>query len=376
MQQGESSPLIDVVLPVYNGAATIAESVESLLQQTATRLRVLVVDDGSTDATPEILAALAKQDPRVVVLTKPNGGIVEALNHGLSHVTAPFTGRQDADDISSPDRFARQLAAFEADPGLVAISGSCIHIDAAGRETGTRYAIPDPDAADDRAFPAAEPYLLHPFLMVRSDAFAAVHGYRYVLHSEDTDLYWRLRETGRLKNLPDSLGKMRLHATSISNASLQNGRIMAIHSQLAAISARRRAEGRVDLAFPRTALAEYRAAPDLEAMLAIASRQLDQAERDYLRSAAAVKLLELASGRMYEIDDADCAFVRKVYASLSPAQLGGHSVANWAYRTTVKRLLNQRRFSQLRALLDLGVLCRALRLRLAGARNDVSAKSA
>lgn len=375
MQDAGSAPLVDVLLPVYNGAATIAESVESLLAQTMTRLRILVVDDGSKDATPQILADLSRRDPRVVVITQPNGGIVEALNHGLSHVIAPFVARQDADDISFPDRLERQLAAFEANPGLVAISGSCIHIDGEGRETGTRYTIPDADAADSHSLPATEPYLLHPFLMVRAEAFAAAKGYRYVFHSEDTDLYWRLRETGRLKNFPEALGKMRLHAGSISNASLQNGRIMAVQSQLAAISARRRAAGREDLPFPRTALAEYRTAANLEAMIAIAGRSLDHAERDFLRKAAAVKLLELASGRLYEIDDVDCGFVRDVYASLSPAQIGGRSVANWAYRSTVKRLLNQRRFGELKALLHFGVLGRALRQRLTGSR-EPSAKNA
>ncbi len=373
MQDAGSAPLVDVLLPVYNGAATIAESVESLLQQTVTRLRILVVDDGSTDATAEILACLSRRDPRVVVITQPNGGIVEALNNGLSHVIAPFVARQDADDISFPDRIARQLAAFEADPGLVAISGSCIHINAAGEETGSRYDIPDTDAADNQSLPAIEPYLLHPFLMVRSEAFAAAKGYRYVFNSEDTDLYWRLREIGRLKNFPEALGKMRVHAGSISNASLQNGRMMAVQSQLAAISARRRAAGREDLPFPRAELGEYRSAPGLEAMIFIAGRSLDEGEREYLRKAAAVKLLELASGRLYEIDDVDCAFIRKVYASLSPAQIGGRSVANWAYRTTMARLLNQGRFAELRALLHFGVLSRALRLRLSDGRGAKTA---
>lgn len=375
MEDPGSAPLVDVLLPVYNGAETIAESIESLLQQTVSRLRVLVVDDGSKDATAKILADLSRRDPRVVVITQPNGGIVEALNHGLSHVIAPFVARQDADDISFPDRIQRQLEAFEADPGLVAISGSCIHIDTAGRETGTRYTVPDTDAADDRSIPAIEPYLLHPFLMVRSEAFAAAKGYRYVFHSEDTDLYWRLREIGRLKNFPAVLGKMRLHAGSISNASLQNGRIMAVQSQLAAISARRRAEGHEDLAFPRTAIAEYRTASSLEAMIAIAGRSLNDAERAYLSKAAAVKLLELASGRMYEVDGVDCAFIRRVYASLSAAQIGRRSIANWAYRTTVTRLLKQRRLSELRALLDIGTLARAFRQRLAAAGSGAPEKS-
>lgn len=376
MQDQEAVALVDVILPVYNGAATIAESIESLLAQTIGRLRVLVVDDGSSDETPRILEDLSRRDPRVVVISQSNGGIVQALNTGLSHVTAPFVARQDADDISFPDRFEKQLAAFEADPGLVAISGSCIHIDSEGRETGTRYEIGDVDRANYNAIPSIEPYLLHPFLMVRSEAFATAKGYRYVLHSEDTDLYWRLRDIGRLRNFPDALGRMRIHAGSVSNASVQNGRIMAIHSQLAAISAKRRAEGREDLEFPRNALAEYKVQPSLEAMVALAAKQLDAQEAAYLKDAAAVKLLELATGRLYELDEADCAFVRGVYASLSAEQLGGRSVANWAYRATVKRLLNQRRFSELRALLDFGVLGRALRLRLASAPRETTARSA
>lgn len=376
MQDQEAIALVDVVLPVYNGAATIAESVESLLKQTVGRLRVLVIDDGSSDATPKILEDLSGRDPRVVVITQPNGGIVQALNTGLSHVTAPFVARQDADDISFPDRIEKQLAAFEADPSLVAISGSCIHIDSDGRETGTCYEIGDVDKADYQAIPSVEPYLLHPFLMVRREAFTKANGYRYALNSEDTDLYWRLRDIGRLRNFPDALGKMRIHAGSVSNASVHNGRIMAVHSQLAAISAKRRAEGRQDIEFPRNALANYRAQSSLEAMIAIAAQQLDKSEAAYLKKAAAAKLLELATGRLYEIDVSDCAFVRSVYASLTPEQLGGRSVANWAYRTTVRRLLNQRRFTELRALFDFGVLSRALRQRLTGSSSDRTANSA
>jgi GT2 family glycosyltransferase len=362
--------LVDVLLPAFNAEATIAEAVESLLAQSVSRLRILAIDDGSTDATPDILATLAQRDSRVVLIRRPNGGIIEALNCGLSVVTAPFVARQDADDISFPDRIERQLAAFEAEPDLVAVSGSCIHIDASGHPTGSRYAPPDPDAADALALPASEPYLLHPFLMVRTDAFMSVAGYRHVLHSEDTDLYWRLREIGRLRNLSVALGQMRLHAGSISNASLQNGRIMAVHSQLAALSARRRGLARQDLAFSPDTRSAFRSAPSLEAMIGIAAHALDATEAAHLRRAAAVKLLELASGRLYELDRTDCAFVREVYASLSPDETAGRSLANWAYRASVGRLLRRGRLAELFSLLSLRVFYGALWRRLTGARRE------
>jgi glycosyltransferase involved in cell wall biosynthesis len=355
-------PLIDVLLPVFNGEATIEESVESVLKQTVESLRVIAIDDGSTDATPKILDALAARDPRVVIVRKPNSGIVDALNLGLSHATAPYVARQDADDVSFPERLERQLAAFEGNPSLVALSGGCVHVDTAGRLTGTRYDPCDPGLADYTNLPSTEPYLLHPFLMVRRYALNKVGGYRHVLSAEDTDLYWRLREIGCLYNLPMPLGKMRLHGESVSNRSLQNVRIMAVHSQLAALSARRRAERRSDIAFSREALSAYRAAPHLRAMLETASPALNEDERTYLKAASAAKLLTLAAGRLSELDPEDCRFVRQAF---SAKDLRGGTIANWAYRNALARFGRRGLFAELTQLSDLGVTRRAVAMRLA-----------
>jgi glycosyltransferase involved in cell wall biosynthesis len=345
-----SGLLIDVVLPVYNGARTIVESVASVLGQTVTGIRILVVDDGSKDDTPRLLKKLARADKRVTILTKANSGIVDALNCGLAHATAPYVARQDSDDRSFPDRFARQLDVLRADSDVVAVSGACMHIDKHGHATGTTYRPRDPDQASYRTLPSTEPYLLHPFLMVRREAYQAVGGYRYAYHAEDTDLYWRLRRIGRLVNLHAPMGEMRLHEESVSNASVVNGRIMAVGSQLAAISAWRRDRGRPDLSFPKEALSRYTAAKKLEPMIAIAERELDEDERRYFRAAVGVKLLELAATRAYEIDRNDCLFIRDIYDSLEPGRLRGRSVLNWAYRATLIRFLRKRLLSEARAL--------------------------
>jgi hypothetical protein len=186
------------------------------------------------------------------------------------------------------------------------------HIDAAGVVTGA-YQPPDPDRADPDWAPSIEPYLIHPFLAVRRQALEAVGGYRHVHHAEDTDLYWRLREIGRLFNLPEVLGDYRLHDDSISGSSVTNGRIMAIHSQLAAISSKRRRAGSPDLTFERAQLAVYRKAGSIDGMMGIAEAPLDPDERSWLRVAVAAKLLELASYRPWKLAERDLRFIRAAW---------------------------------------------------------------
>ena len=222
--------MIDVLLPVHNGASTVAEAIESLRRQTLCNLRIVAIDDGSTDGTPQILAALAREDSRITVLTRRNGGIVDALNAGLQLCSSEFVARQDADDISDRTRLEMQLGYLEQNPDCVAVSGAVRHIDETGRPTGTTQHFRSPESADARWAPSREPYLCHPFLMVRRAAMQAVGGYRYVHNAEDTDLYWRLSERGRLHNLDLRLGDYRMHAASISGGSIVSGRIMALSS--------------------------------------------------------------------------------------------------------------------------------------------------
>lgn len=359
-----AQPTIDVMLPVYNAARTIEDAVLSVLTQTIANIRIIAVDDGSTDATVSLLAELARGDDRLVVVRKPNSGIVDALNLALSMSRATYVARQDADDISFPDRFANQLDFFARCPNTVAVSGSCFHIDMERNRLGTTFKVCRPEDADPRAIPSVEPYLLHPFLMVRRAALVAVGGYRHAFHAEDTDLYWRLQDVGRLVNLNEPLGLMRLHPGSITNASVINGRVSAIHSQLAAISARRRAAGRADIRFPGNRLADLIGARTLEAMIGIVAAELDPDESSYLHDAASVKLLELANSRAFELEPEDLLYIVDRYRRLPASQLRGLATANWAYRATLARLFRTRQVGMLAAFADVSTLGRTAVLRL------------
>jgi len=107
---------------------------------------------------------MAASDPRVVVLTRPHGGIVDELNAGLAHCMAEFIARHDADDIAYPHRLEEQLAYLEANPDCVAVASFARGVDGDSRPTGG-LATSVPDSFDPTWIPCKEPHLLHPFLM-------------------------------------------------------------------------------------------------------------------------------------------------------------------------------------------------------------------
>ncbi len=313
------NPTIDVLIPVFNAAKTVESAITSIQAQTLRDIRIIVVNDGSTDGTQAIIERLAAVDSRLVLINRPNGGIVDALNAGLAACTADLIARHDADDIAVPDRFEKQLNWLRSHPECSAVSGAIIEIDEAGRKLRPQGVPSSPDLADAEHYPQWEPHLVHPFLMLRRAAIEAVGGYRYVFHAEDTDLYWRLQEIGQLANMPDLLGCYRIHSQSVTSASTLNGRIAAMSSQLCGLSAMRRRAGRPDIAFPPSALSEYKQARTLKDIVRLGSRGLDAKETTRLAASTSAKLLEVSAYRPYELDGQDCAFIRDTIMRALPS---------------------------------------------------------
>ena len=109
-----AAPRVSVLLPVRNAAATIGRAIASIRTQTWREWELIAVDDGSTDDTPGLLAALAREEPRLRVLTLPARGIVAALEAGLAVARGEFIARLDADDEALPERLAEQAAFLTA----------------------------------------------------------------------------------------------------------------------------------------------------------------------------------------------------------------------------------------------------------------------
>ncbi|HAA12035.1 MAG TPA: glycosyl transferase family 2 [Cytophagales bacterium] len=119
---------VSVLLSVRNGADTLPRALDSILAQTFTDWRAVIVNDGSTDDTLSVLETYQKQDARFGVLDRPAEGLVAALNAGLSHCTGEFIARMDADDYCYPERLARQLAFLYEHPEIDIVSSRVRHV--------------------------------------------------------------------------------------------------------------------------------------------------------------------------------------------------------------------------------------------------------
>jgi glycosyltransferase involved in cell wall biosynthesis len=202
------------VLPVRNGLPYLIEAVESILRQTFADFEFLIIDDASTDETPQYLRSLS--DPRVRVITHDRSyGVADSLNHGIALATAPLIARQDADDISEPRRFERQLAWLAGHPECVVLGSQVDKIDAAGKVIEH---FPRPLTEGDflRHFASYANPFTHGSVMMRRDRVLAVGGYRgRIRYAEDYDLWLRLDGPGALCNHPDTLYRYRVHDEQI-----------------------------------------------------------------------------------------------------------------------------------------------------------------
>lgn len=224
-------PQISVLLPAYNAEKYLAESVQSILTQTYTDFELLLLDDGSTDRTPTIAADLAKTDPRIRVITNPrNLGLSRTLNLGIAQSKADLIARMDADDISLPTRFAKQVEYLQTHHHIGVVGGNREFITADGNSTlQPTKCKPNPQLADL----LRENKLAHPTVMFRKSLVQQVGGYDTLFHhSQDYELWCRLAKITNLANLPDCLVKYRLHAESMGEKNLSTNWILLLYIRL------------------------------------------------------------------------------------------------------------------------------------------------
>jgi glycosyltransferase involved in cell wall biosynthesis len=214
-----SAPTISVVMAVYNGQQYLRAAVDSILAQTFGDFEFIIIDDGSTDGSLDILKEYEQRDPRIRVVSRPNKGLTRSLNEGIALARGEFVARMDGDDVAMPDRFEKQLNLLRSDPELSAVGGDVMRIDADGNPmTSPRMPMTHLEIEADLLLGKGGA-LVHPSLMARRSALAAVGGYREKFKTaQDLDLYLRLAQHGRLANVGDIVLKYRIHGASVSNA--------------------------------------------------------------------------------------------------------------------------------------------------------------
>lgn len=209
-----TGPLASVALPAYNAATTIAATIESILQQDYENFELIIINDGSTDNTDQIIRSFA--DERIVYRSRENRGIVATLNECIERSRGEFILRMDSDDIALPHRFHMQIERMKQDPSLGILGGQAIAIDETDAELGvSRKPVL---SATINAYAKYACPVLHPTYCVRRTVYEKLKGYRS-LPSEDYDFLLRAIEADiRIENLSDPLIKYRLTLMGISSS--------------------------------------------------------------------------------------------------------------------------------------------------------------
>jgi glycosyltransferase involved in cell wall biosynthesis len=217
-----NTPALSVIMPVYDAAAYLAQAVESVLAQTFEDFELIIVNDGSTDRSPRILADLARRDGRIKLISRSNTGIVGALNDALQAAGADLIARMDADDVSLPQRFEKQLAYLRARPEVVALGSRVVGIDPCGCELFHSEHSLAHDEIDAELLKGVGWAMVHPTVIMRRGPLQRVGAYRSEYQwVEDLDLFLRLAEIGTLANLPDELLLYRQHTESVNRTRAQ-----------------------------------------------------------------------------------------------------------------------------------------------------------
>jgi glycosyltransferase involved in cell wall biosynthesis len=204
------TPRVSILMPVHNEARYLPQALASLQRQTLRDWELVAVDNGSSDATPQLLATAARLDERIRVLTLPAPGLVNALNSGLAACRAELVARMDGDDICHPQRLQRQVDALRADPTLGLVACRVRHFPRPQLTDGMRaYEAWQNQHLDHAAIMAdrfVESPFTHPSVCLRRAALEAVGGYRACGWPEDYDLWLRLAHAGlRFTRLPETL---------------------------------------------------------------------------------------------------------------------------------------------------------------------------
>ncbi|MHA8108518.1 glycosyltransferase family 2 protein [Aquirufa sp. A-Brett2-W8] len=207
-----STPLVSVLMPTYNGGDYVIPAVHSILTQTITDFELLIIDDSSSDGTIEVLKEIV--DPRIQLIFKPvNSGLIDTLNLGLKVAKGKYILRMDQDDISIQNRIEVQLDFMEANPDVVVC--------------GAGYQIIDSNSFFRPSCQHGELLLdlidfcpfAHPTIIMRAD-FLKNHNISYnssYVNAEDYKIWTDISHVGRMANLPNIVLEYRIHESQMSS---------------------------------------------------------------------------------------------------------------------------------------------------------------
>ena len=208
MADSLTKPRVTILVPVYNGARYLAETLNSLLVQTYKDFELLIIDDGSTDTSPSIVNSLS--DPRIRMIQRENGGLCSALNQGIEKARGEYIARSDQDDLSLPYRLEREVAIANSTPEALGIFSFNTKIGEKHKWSNTdKLTMSKQIKVYD---PIKDGCLLGSTMLARTAALRQLGGFRQAYYpADDWDLEFRLSEQGKVLVVCEPLVAYRFH---------------------------------------------------------------------------------------------------------------------------------------------------------------------
>lgn len=205
---------VSVVMSVYNGERYIKESIESVLNQSEKDFEFIIIDDGSTDKSLEIIKEYEERDDRIKLISRENKGLIYSLNEGIELSNSEYIARMDCDDISNPERLEEQLKYMKENN--LAICGSFAEsIDKDGNEIGDM--VYPTGLNNIRRFAILHNPFIHPSVMFKKSIIQKVGSYKsFFKYIEDYELWTRIIFKHSVDNIPKQLLRYRLHDNQIT----------------------------------------------------------------------------------------------------------------------------------------------------------------
>lgn len=232
MREEAVNKKVSVIMGIYNCEKTLAEAIESIISQTYGNWELIMCDDGSSDETYRLAQMYANRFPEKIKVIKnqKNLGLNQTLNNCLARATGEYIARMDGDDLSTPDRFEKEVLFLDNHPEYAIVSTPMFFFDEKGI-WGQSTAIEIPQLKD---FVFHAPFHCHAPCMIRKEAFDKVEGYtvdRRLLRYEDCNLWYKLYSVGyKGYNLQDPLYMMRDDRNAYQRRSVES-RMRAIYVQ-------------------------------------------------------------------------------------------------------------------------------------------------
>lgn len=213
MVSGSQSPAVSVIMSVYNGSATLGTAIETILHQSFTDLELIVINDGSTDGTLEILERYARQDPRVRIIDQENKGLTKALNSGIKKARGRYIARQDVDDFSYAGRLKVQYEFMEVHPEVVLLGANCDSAYPGGMSL--EWGWEPPETLAQSVF-YKTPFA-HSTAFFRTETIRNLGGYdESYSTAQDMELWMRFAKTGNISMISQPLLQRTILPSSIS----------------------------------------------------------------------------------------------------------------------------------------------------------------